>query len=54
VHPLIAVVVVLLALVVVYLLLGALHVIEPWRSVALVVAVVLGILYLVGGVTLRP
>jgi hypothetical protein len=49
-HPLIAVVVVLLALVVVHLILGALHVIEPWRSVALAVAVVLGILYLVGGV----
>jgi hypothetical protein len=51
--PLVAVVVVLLALFVVYLVLGALHVLEPWRSGVLAVAVVLGILYLVGGVTFR-
>lgn len=49
-HPLIPVVVVLLALFVVFLVLGALKVQEPWRSGVLAVSVVLGILYLVRGV----
>jgi hypothetical protein len=47
-NPGVQVAVVLLALFVIYLLLGLLHIVEPVRSGVLALAVVLGILYLLG------